>query len=218
MKQNKWTILMTSAVTLLPILVGLLLWKRLPEQVPIHFGVTGEADSFASKGIAVFLLPCVMLALHLFSVFLTDKDPKRQNYTPLMKQLVLWLVPVLSLVLAAVLYTKALDAKVEVEMVEFAVFGMLFLVLGNYLPKCRPNYTLGFRLPWTLDDEENWTKTHRMAGPVWMAAGFVLLVTAFLPVSGLVKWVTFLAVTLVGLTIPTVCSYRFYKKKKAEQQ
>ena len=77
--------------------------------------------------------------------------------------------------------------------------GVLFMIIGNYLPKCKQNYTMGIKLPWTLDDEENWNRTHRFAGFLWVAGGVVIAINAFL------KWEwLFLVVVFAMVLIPTI--------------
>jgi uncharacterized membrane protein len=105
-------------------------------------------------------------------------------------------------------YATALGHKVSVEIIMPLFIGALVVVIGNYLPKCKQSYTMGIKLPWTLNDEENWNKTHRLAGFLWVICGVVMMATAFLGEF----WLFF--VLLIPMTIiPTVYSYSLYKKK-----
>ena len=214
MRENRGAILVTSLVTLLPVLAGLLLWNRLPARMPSHFGVSGEVDGTMSKAVMVFAFPAFLLVMHLLAAWLIARDPKKQNISSKLYRLVLWIVPVLSLVLAAVIYPTALGAKVNASQLIFLMEGLLILVCGNYLPKCRPNYTVGIRLPWTLEDEDNWNKTHRMAGPVWVAGGLVQTLMALLPIPTEAAVGVFVGLLVVLILIPSVYSYRLYRKKK----
>ena len=89
--------------------------------------------------------------------------------------------------------------------------GLLLTAMGNYLPKCPPNYTVGLRLPWTLADEDNWKKTHRLGGYVMMAGGLLLTVTALTP------WKAAAAV-LVPAMVLIPCGYSFYLYKKSKKR
>ena len=89
--------------------------------------------------------------------------------------------------------------------------GILFIVIGNYLPKCRQNYTVGIKLPWTLHDEENWNRTHRLAGKIWMVGGLLFLLLA---VSGYENTVIMPIIMLVIVFVPVVYSYLYYVKHK----
>lgn len=74
----------------------------------------------------------------------------------------------------------ALDKAISITLVVPVLLGLLLIVVGNYLPKNRQNYTIGLKLPWTLDDPDNWNKTHRLAGYLYILAGLVLIGGAFL--------------------------------------
>ncbi|MBQ7380965.1 MAG: DUF1648 domain-containing protein [Clostridia bacterium] len=81
-RKNNWTLIITSVIILLPILAGLLLWNRLPEQVPTHWGVDGAADGWSSRAVAVFLMPALLLVFHWICIGITAADPGNRNQTP----------------------------------------------------------------------------------------------------------------------------------------
>ena len=211
-KKNKAALILTSLVLLIPILIGLLLWNRLPEQIPSHWGIDGEIDGWSSKAFAVFGFPCLLLALHWICVLASSADPKAKDYHPKMFHLVLWICPVLSLVLNSLVYATALGYPLEVQILMPLLVGLMFLIVGNLLPKCRQSYTLGIKLPWTLHNEENWNKTHRFGGKLWVIGGVITMATAFLGSF----WIL-LAVLIVMVAAPTIYSYSLYRKQnKAE--
>ena len=212
-KKNKFTLVVTSIVTLLPILIGVLLWDRLPDEVPMHWGINGEVDGWSSKEFAVFAMPAIMLALHWSCVFASMADPKRKNYTDKMLQLMLWICPAISLVLECFVYAAAMEYDVSVEIIAPVIVGVLFIVIGNLLPKCRQTYTLGIRLPWTLANEENWNKTHRLAGKLWVVGGIAVIA------GGIIGniW-TLIAVLLLMVIIPTVYSYCLFMHQNQRER
>ncbi len=210
-RKNLKKLLLTSAVILLPILAGVILWDKLPDSVPVHFGPTGEADGFASRGVAVFVMPLFLLAIHWLCTLATAADPKNKNIDKKALGLVLWICPMISLLVNGVVYVTALGIAINILMVFGLFLGCLFVVIGNYMPKCRQSYTLGIKLPWTLNDEDNWNRTHRFAGRLWTVGGLVVIITAFL---GNAFAYIFLGIILVMVLIPTVYSYRLYKKTK----
>ena len=163
-KKNLPKLIITSIITLIPIIIGIILWDKMPEQVPVHWNINGEADGFATKTQAVFIMPLVLVAFHWICVLGTNLDPKKQNISDKVFTLVLWIIPVLSLLCNSFVYATALGHNVNVEVIMPLFMGALFVVIRNYLPKCKQSYTLGIKLPWTLNDEENWNKTHRLAG------------------------------------------------------
>ena len=206
-KNHKRTIILTTLLCLLPIVAGLIFWDRLPEQLAIHFNSAGEPDNWASKPVAVLLMPVFIAALHLLCLFITAQDPKKQNITGVMKTLMLWICPFISWLCAGMTIGYALESVRNIGAVVCVFLGILFMVIGNYLPKCLPSYTVGIKLPWTLHDEGNWRYTHRIGGFCFMAAGLVTLVSAFFgPV-----WLPLTALALAAI-VPTVASFLYYKK------
>ena len=215
-KKNKWTLVITSVIILLPIAVGLLLWDQLPEKVPFHWGINGEVDGWATKTQAVFLMPLMMLGIQWLCILATGLDPKAKNVTTTkMMGIVLWIIPVLNLFLHVMVWLTAFGREVNMETVMPLFMGTLFVVIGNYLPKCKQSYTMGIKLPWTLDNEENWNKTHRLAGKLWVAGGLLSMLCALLP--GVASFIVMMSILLVMCVIPTVYSYLFYKKHHTEE-
>ena len=208
-KKNLPKLIITSLVTLIPILIGLILWDKLPEQVPIHWDANGNVDGYSTKIQAVFIMPLILVAAHWICVIGTSLDPKKQNINDKMFTLVLWIIPVISLLCNSMVFATALGHKVSVEIIMPLFMGALFVIIGNYLPKCKQSYTMGIKLPWTLNDEENWNKTHRMAGFLWVIGGVIIMATAFLGLF----WLFFI-VLIPMVVVPFVYSYLLYKKTK----
>ena len=207
-KKNLPKLIITSLITLIPIVIGLVLWDKLSEQVPVHWDINGAVDGYATKTQAVFLMPLVLVAFHWICVLGTNLDPKKQNINDKIFTLVLWIIPVISLLCNSMVYATALGHKVSVEIIMPLFMGALFVIIGNYMPKCKQSYTMGIKLPWTLDDEENWNKTHRMAGFLWVIGGVIIMATAFLGVFWL-----FFVVLIPMVIVPTIYSYCLYKNK-----
>ena len=209
LKKNRKQITASILVVLLPILAGLFLWRYLPEQMPIHWNAAGEVDNWSGRGFAVFGLPGIILAAHLVCVLVTAADPKHSNISGKILALVYWICPAVSVITSGMMYSTALGAKIRMDVWPLVLAGILFVVMGNWLPKCRPNYTVGIRLPWTIHSESNWMKTHRMAGPVWIAGGFITMIAAFL---GRYNWAIFIFVVAALVVVPAVYSFLLYRK------
>ena len=208
MIKKHWKLLLiTSLVSLLPVLAGLILWNRLPEQIPAHWNPAGQVDGWAGKGFTVFGMPLIMVGIQWLCVIVTGADPKKRNHSDKVLQLVLWIIPLLSVVMFAMTYTVALGGNVRVEVLMPALMGLVFVAIGNYLPKCKQNYTIGIKIPWTLASEENWTRTHRFAGRLWVVCGFAMLLTAFF--GGF--WI-FFGVVLLMVLAPFLYSYLLHRK------
>ena len=210
-RENKGFLVITSLIILLPALIGLLLWAQLPEQLPIHFNSNGVADSFESKQRAI-LLYFVILVIHWVAALFTSMDPRKANVSRKIYRLVLCICPLVSVFMGVVIYGSALHwSWVNVNMMANVLVGIIFVVIGNYLPKCRQNYTIGIKLPWTLMNEENWDKTHRFAGKIWMLGGLIAMITGFIPV---LKLEVVTIILIIAMTVPVVIySYLLYRKK-----
>ncbi len=210
LKANRKTLIITSIVTILPVLIGIFCWDRLPDVMATHFGINNEANGFSSKAFAVFGLPAVLLAVLWLGAFVTSHDPKKQNISPKMFTLMLWIAPVISLVVAATMYPVNLGYELDIAFFGELLLGLMFIIVGNYLPKARQNYTIGIKIPWTLANEENWNRTHRLAGFLWMICGAVMIVISlmrFVPAQWLV------GVFLIMVLVPCIYSYWLHVKK-----
>lgn len=207
-KKNLKTLIITSVITLLPILAGLVLWDRLPNEIATHFNADGVADGFSGKGFAVFGLPIFLLAVHWICTLASSADPKSKNHSNKMLTMVFWICPVLSLLIGGIVYTYSMGIDIDISLIMTLFFGVLFIVIGNYLPKCKQNYTIGIKISWTLNDEENWNYTHRISGKAWVAGGVLILLTAVFRQI----WI-FAVIMALMVIIPFLCSYLFYRKK-----
>jgi len=210
-KQHKKTLILTSLILLIPIVVGLLLWDRLPEKVPTHWDINGEVDAWSSKGFAVFGLSTLMIALQWVCTFACTLDPRYKNYNHKMLKLVLWICPAISLITNSMVYAAALGYSISVEVIMPLLVGAMFIIIGNWLPKCAQTYTMGIKLPWTLDSEANWNATHRFGGKVWVIGGIVTMLTALFGNF----WILMI-ILAVMVILPTAYSYLYYRNHEKE--
>ena len=210
MKANKKTLIITSIVTILPVLIGIICWNRLPEVMATHFGFNNEANGFSSKAFAVFGLPLILLAVLWVGAFVTAHDPKRQNISPKMFSLMLWIAPVISLVAAATIYPVNLGYEPDIAFFSELLLGLMFIIIWNYLPKARQNYTIGIKITWTLANEKNWNRTHRLAGYLWMICGILMILislTRFVPAEWLI------GIFLIMVLVPCIYSFWLHAEK-----
>ena len=206
--KNKKTLVITSLICLLPIIVGALVYKRLPETIATHFDLNGNPDGWSSRAFAVFGLPAILLAVNLLLPFMLRADPKHENMSGALVNITIWTIPVLSLVCSGLTLGRALGYDVRIERVLPVFMGVLFILIGNYLPKTKQSYTMGIKLPWTLASEENWNRTHRLAGFLWVLGGVYFIVMSFIGWS-VPAFVLPLAVMVL---LPIVYSYLLYRK------
>ena len=208
MKNNKREILLTSLACLLPLFAGAALYPRLPETMATHWDFAGNANGWSPRAATVFGLPLFILALHLVCFYAESRETKK-NRNPVLRTVLLWFCPAVSLLGGAVTLGTGLGYEMHISTVVPVFVGLLFLILGNYLPKIRQNRTMGIKLPWTLQSEENWTRTHRLSGFLWVLCGLVMI-----PLSLLRLWSGWLFGVLLAVMvlIPAVYSYALHRK------
>lgn len=160
------------------------------------------------------LWPCLgLLAVHWICLVLVFADRRnREGQSKKAMGLIFWLIPVVSLMMAAVrMAAEQGTSGVRITLlITYFAYGLLFLVVGNYMPKIRQNRTMGVRVKWALASEANWNATHRFAGKVWVAAGLLCMISALLP--GKTMMVVFIASIVLASVAPCVYSYRYYKQ------
>ena len=207
LENKKVIIILSTALCLLPILMGLYYWNELPVEMPIHFDVNGEADGFASKGFAVIGLPFLMAGFNLIMHLASRLEKRKENYSKELEQFVYFIVPIICNILFPIILFKSMGENVRIEIIIPVFLCITLTIIGNYLPKCKQNSTMGIKIPWTLKSEENWNKTHHMAGYLWMASGIVGLIASLLGAP-----IICLLIFAIVVIVPTVYSYILHKK------
>lgn len=211
--KNKKLLVLTSLLTLLPIPVGLLLWDRFPETIAIHFGITGQADGFASLPVAVFVPPLIMLAGQWLCILATSLDKGNKNRNQKMQTIVLWTIPLICNLSCCGIYALALGWEFSPVAWTMIPMGILFAIIGNYMPKTRMNGTIGIKIHWTYTSQENWNATHRFAGKIWVIGGILIALCGFLPHIWAIG--VMFAGLLIMVILPILYSWRYYKKEVA---
>lgn len=194
-------------VTLLPLIGILYFYQELPQKIAIHFDYNFIADNFIAKPIFL-LFPIGMALLEL--VFLTiDKRVGKPEGIPL--PLVVWIIPLLSLWIHSATLQFSLTGSVKLISLTPYIIAILFIMIGNYLPKTPLNKTTGIKLPTTLSSESNWYYTHRFAGKVWVGGGFLMII---LPLLGMAFFWMFPLLILMVI-IPIIYSYMLARREKS---
>lgn len=208
--KEKWSRILFWFFALFPFLFSALYYNRLPKQVATHFDSFGNPDGYSSRAFAAFGTPAILFASLVLVIVLFRMDPKYRNISasPKPKAVILWGIVLVSNLTQAAVLLKALNVKFDITVVLGIAVGVFLMAIGNYLPKCKPNYTMGIRVPWTLASEENWRRTHRFAGPLWVCGGFVIAASAFLRSV----WIILAAVMVLSIA-PAVYSYVIYRKE-----
>ncbi len=209
-KNNKLRLAISSVIILLPIIFGLIMWNNLPNTITTHWGADGNADGFSTKAFAVFGLPLILLIVHFICLFFTFLDKKQKNQSPKIINIIFWIVPIISLWANGIIYCTAFGKEVDFALFVPIVLGLMLIFMGNYLPKTKQNRTFGIKIYWTLRNEENWNKTHRLGGKIYFVGGIALLFSVFFPLEAML-WIMICVIAAIVI-IPIGYSYYIYKQ------
>lgn len=208
----------TWPVIAAPALYLALVWKQIPAEVPLHFNMRGEADQMGGKEdllTLVTILTALNIMLHLLLNNAHRIDPKRYaaSNKERLSRIAFAVVVFLSTLLCFILYNTSRGSMHLHAGLVLAATGLLLAVTGNYMVNLKPNYFAGLRLPWTLENPENWRKTHALGGRLFFAGGLLLAgVCAFLPAPA--AFIFFVVVMVIIIFIPVLYSYRLYRQQK----
>lgn len=181
MKNMNWKILIiTSIVCLLPILLGIIFYQQLPEQMPVHFNINNEVDNYASKNFALFGIPIILTILQVFCCIMTDRKEERETKRPRLITIMKWFIPILSVVVSTILIEIPLGSTVDVRKSICLVLGILYILIGNYIPKMSYEMAKGKIHPMPKD-EKMYRKMVRMFGYTLVISGIALLVSILFP-------------------------------------
>jgi len=200
-------------ILLLPFIYSLIVWNKLPDQVPTHFDVKGEPDDYSGKAFALLLLPVMNVVIYVILFFIPRIDPRKKNYAAFGSsyQNIRMLIHVFFAGIF-IFITQTTSGGQPLKLNAF-LSGMLlfFALLGNYMRTVRSNFFVGIRTPWTLSNDMVWRKTHELGGKIWFYTGIVLAVIVFFLPQMAAAIVMFCGVFLMVI-IPVVYSYLEYRK------
>lgn len=203
----------------LPIAYLASIYGSLPDIVPTHFNHKGEVDGRGEKS-TLLVMTLFMTGISLFTYFLVKYankiDPKKSGQSPELLQKIAYMLLVFLSAIQMVIIHSTQTGSLEGNKYLMPLIGLFFAGLGNFMHSIKPNYFIGMRLPWTLEDPENWRKTHQIGSKLWMIGGIsIAIITPFFNgASGFTIGMIILAVIVI---YPMIYSYRFYKKQQHEK-
>jgi uncharacterized membrane protein len=222
--KKAWLQLVILAV---PFSAVALLWDKLPDKMPIHWNARGQVDGYESKVFGAFFVPVLNLAMAALLAVLPLIDPKLQSRTEEVKNNLWRIARILRLALTGFLSFTSLAMLaastglfkdgVQFSYAVYTGVSFLFIIMGNFLTKLRPNYFMGIRTPWTLSSDEVWTKTHRLGGPLMVTGGFLMLVLLLAVPLEKYAYFVVLPVALGLTTITSTYSYLLHRKLAGKQ-
>lgn len=186
-------------------------WTSVPEPMPVHWNLHGEVDGYGSRFTGLLLLPSIALGMYLLLLVIPRLDPGRANYPSfataynvIRVSLLLFMAAIYGGIIAA-----ALGYRIDVAAFVGVAVGVLFMVLGNFMGKIRPNWFVGVRTPWTLSSKRSWTKTHRLAGWLFMALGLAMAACGLVAAPWI--WIATGILATVAVVWIVVYSYLVYR-------
>ncbi len=211
-KQEKKSIFLTTLLCLAPMIIGIILLPKLPDQIAIHFNVHNEPDGFASKEFFVFFFPVLMAVLHFICVASMQLDDNKEANKK-MHQITQWIFPIISIVMYTMTILYALKYPIDFRVIAMMILGIMLIVLGNYLPKTKnTKYHFGFHVGFSKNlDDKTYKKMARICGYMFIFDGFFMIITSlFDPILSAIA-VALLILQSIILTIYTV--KKAYEKK-----
>ena len=216
MNTKKYGPFLVALLIIAPFIYGALIFPNLPSRIPTHFNIEGKADAWGGPS-SIFIGPGIMGAVSVFIYVLMSNlktfDPKKYDEAndALYSNFAVLTVAFLSALSTIIIYSSTHADEINVGKLILPLIGLSFAGLGWYMPKFKQNYFVGFKLPWTLENETNWNETHKVAGKLWIYGGlFQAVVTFILPMKfGMIAFMLAIAVMVI---IPSVFSYRLFKK------
>lgn len=199
--------LILIVVTILPVIYLAVNWNLLPESMPIHFDAQGQPNGYGSRMVYVWL----PLGLYFLMLVLPKIDPRGANYIVFQEsyfKLRLIMAIFIGFLDSAIIWSVVNKTDSVQKLLPLTIFFLLMLI-GNYMGNFRPNYFVGIKVPWTLNSDEVWIRTHKMAGKLWFwgslaGIGLYFLVDRF-------DWVM-IPLLLILVVVPIVYSYVIYQK------
>ena len=217
MKQSKlFYLLFPFIIMALPWIYLAIIWNNLPTTIPTHFGFSGKPDAFGPKD-QIILLPAILSAMAIGVYFLLRNihkiDPKRkyaETTSAVLAKLAMMVVILFCAILLFIIYWS-LHGKAEGLNIFFCAISLFLAYIGNLLHSIKPNYFAGFRLPWTLENEDNWRLTHQLASKIWFTGGIILAITSLIVSEGVLIFIFAIGIFIMVI-IPTVYSYNLYRR------
>ena len=214
MKKTTKMQIFISILSLLPLVLVLAVYSKLPDKVPIQWDFGGKVG-YDDKS-KLFIIAIMSIVFAILFPLLPKIDPKKKNYDKFSSSYQIFQVFMMffMLFMTAICVIEALRPNtLNVSMLVCIIVGILFAFIGNMMPRFRSNWFCGIRTPWTMSSDENWTKTHRLGGKIFFTAGIIILFYALVPSEYFYSEIITI-VLIIACIVPSVYSYLLYKKEE----
>ncbi|MDQ6887889.1 MAG: SdpI family protein [Gemmatimonadota bacterium] len=206
---RKW---IPAVAVVIALILSVLAYPHLPDPMPSHWDAHGRVNGTMGRFWGAFLLPLIMVPLWALLRWLPSIDPRRANYARFQGTydlMVACSIGLLALIHVTVL-AVALGYPIRIDRVTPIGVGLLFVVIGNLLPRARPNWFFGIRTPWTLSNDRVWERTHRVGGYLMLASGVLLVISG---VAGVV-WLPVAVIACVLVMTVGLLAYSYVAWKQ----
>ncbi len=207
---NKRSEILMALIFLSVIIGTVIAYFYMPDEIPIHWNAKGEIDNYSHKDNVFWTLaigPIIYYSMNIFRKI----DPKKMNYEKFNKtyNIMKYFIALSMTAFHLVFVYAAFNEKVDMAMIICLILAILFIVIGNYMPKIKQNYFMGLKTPWTLSSELSWRKTHQLGGLLFVLAGIILIIVAFIQVT--LAFILLTVYITIAIIIMFVYSYIIYK-------
>lgn len=188
-------------------------YPMLPDKIPTHWNFKGEINGYSNKLSGALIMPIINLFMYVMFLFLPVLDPKKENYKLFESTYIYfrYLFHIFFICMHIMIIAAALGYMVNTGRLVMLGVSLLFMLMGNVMGRLKHNYFVGIKTPWTLANEEVWTRTHRLAAKLWTAGGLIGAVLAVLNFN--LSWM-FLIILILPSLIPLIYSYMIFSKLK----
>lgn len=202
------------AIILLSIIGTFLIFKSLPDQVPMHWNIKGEVDDYSAKSF-VYLTALLPLALYFIMKIIPQIDPQkdaydkhRNAYSATMFSVILFLIGIHWMTIG-----YALGYPLDIIKYIMVALGILFIIIGNYMPQIKFNYFFGIRTPWTLSSEKVWKQTHAVGGYLYFIMGAIFILSSFFN-NDISFYISIGSIIFVSI-VTVIYSYILFRSEKS---
>lgn len=216
--KSKRNIALMWVISLVPIIILIMIYGKMPETVPTNFGFDGTINAYGPKS-TLWMLAGMGPLLALLFQFMPRIDPRKRNYEKFQKYydvfaifMELFLLGISSMIFVEILRPGTVSIGRSVTV----LVCLLFLLMGNMMGKIKHNYFFGIKTPWTLADPDVWNRTHRLGGRIWFVIGILLLPCCLL-LPEKVFFVLLMAGILGSTAVLLILSYLWYRQKHREE-
>lgn len=216
MKKNKFDPIFIGII-LLSILGTILIFKNLPGQIPMHWNIKGEVDDYSSKGL-IYITAFLPLAIYILMKIIPHIDPQKDAYDKHRNAYSATMFSIIIFLIGLHWMTIGYALGYPLNMIRYIMIalGLVFIIIGNYMPQIKFNYFFGIRTPWTLSSEKVWRQTHTTGGYLYFIMGSIFILSSFFN-NEISYYLSIGSVIVISIAI-VIYSYLLYRKENESQR